>query len=181
MVWFFFVESYDSIVPNTSHKGLNMKNSHKQKRGGFISRKVTFHGKEYPSMLSLYEEEKSRIRRELHRSPAIDYAKFTEVVKRHTAEMAVWHMHQWHLHSKGRKRGLNRSSRKLGGADNLVCQRMTKLGWSYAKAVSTPVIQSRGRPIKYKGKNYPSIRACWSAVKPGCSYMCFVNKLSKNK
>lgn len=158
-----------------------MKSTTKRKRGGFTPRKVTFHGKEYPSMLSLYEEEKSRIRRELHKAPAIDYAKFTDMVKRHTAEMAVWHMHQWHLHSRGKKRGLNKSSRVLGGADNLVCQRMTKLGWSYAKAVSTPVVQSRGRPVKYRGKNYPSIRACWSAVKPKCSYMCFVRRFPRNK
>ena len=158
-----------------------MKNTTKRKCGGFYSRKVTFHGREYPSMRSLYEEEKSRMRRELHRSPAIDYTKFTDIIKRHTAEMAVWHMHQWHLHSKGKKRGLKTSSRKLGGADNLVCQRMTKLGWSYEKAVSTPVMQSKGKPVKYKGKRYPSIKACWEATKPGCSYMCFVKRLYKNK
>lgn len=32
-----------------------MKNTTKQKLGGFTSRKVTFQGKEYPSMLYLYE------------------------------------------------------------------------------------------------------------------------------
>lgn len=158
-----------------------MKNTTKQKHGIFIPRKVTFNGKEYPSMLSLYEEEKNRMRRYHHRSPAIDYTKFTYIIKRHTAEVAVWHMHQWHLHSRSKKRGLNVSSRNLGGADNLVCQRMTKLGWSYEKAVSTPVIRSRGKPIKYKGRHYKSIKDCWEAVKPGCSYASFLRRLSKNK
>ena len=152
-----------------------MKNTIKRKHVGFTPRKVAFRGKEYPSIRSLYEEEKSRMRRELHRSPAIDYTKFTDIIKRHAAEIAVWHMHQWHLHSKGKKRGLNVSSRKLGG------QRMTKLGWSYEKAVSTPVIRSRGKPVKYKGKHYPSIKDCWKAVKPGCSYTHFVKRLLKYK
>ena len=153
----------------------------KKQRGGWRAQKVIFSGEEYPSMLALYNQEKRDIRRVSHKAPAIDYGTFVNILKRTTPEMAVWNMRQWHLHRKNKKRGLQSASRKLGGADNLVCQRMTKLGWSYEKAVSTPLVKSRGIPVTYKGKNYPSIMACWLAVKPDCSYMCFVKRLSKNK
>lgn len=43
------------------------------------------------------------------------------------------------------------------------------------------LIKSKGIPVKYKGKNYPSISACWSAVKPNCSYMSFVKRFHRDK
>lgn len=151
-----------------------------QQHRGWTGHKVIFSGEEYPSMLALYNQEKQDIRRVSHRAPAIDYGTFVDILKRTTPEMAVWNMRQWRLHRRNKKRGLQSASRKLGGADNLVCQRITKLGWSEERAKNTPVIlKSAPKPVRYKGRVYRSITACFRAAEPKCSITNFTKFLSE--
>ena len=150
----------------------------KKQRGGWHAQKVIFSGEEYPSMLALYNQEKRDIRRVSHRAPAIDYGKFVDILKKTTPEMAVWNMRQWKLHSKGKKKGYDKQSKYLGGAANLVCQRITKLGWSEERARNTPVMfKSAPKPVRYKGRVYRSITACFKASKPKCSITHFAKFL----
>lgn len=139
--------------------------------------RLTYNGVKYDSALSLYREEKRKIRATRHRRPAIDYSLFLDIIKSKGVSVAIKHMHLWHLHPS-KKRGLKSKSKALGGADNLVCQRMTKLGWSRERAESTPV-DTKHLPIKvhYHGNIYPSITACFKAVSPDMSLPQFTAML----
>ncbi len=138
---------------------------------------ITYNGVKYNSAQSLYKEEKRKIRASRHRRPAIDYPKFIEIVRAEGVIEAVRHMRLWHLHGK-KDHGYKAKSQELGGADNLVCQRITKLGWSREKAENTPRC-TKGLPIKvyYKGNRYPSITACFNSVCPGVSIPKFTAML----
>lgn len=141
---------------------------------------LTYNGVKYDSALSLYREEKRKIRATRHRRPAIDYSSFINITRSEGVSAAIKHMHLWHLHPS-RNRGLKSKSKELGGADNLVCQRMTKLGWSRKRAESTPV-NTKHLPIRvhYHGNIYPSITACFKSVSPDMSLPKFTVMLREN-
>ena len=141
--------------------------------------RLTYNGVKYDSALSLYREEKRKIRATRHRKPAITYAAFIDITRSQGVSAAIKHMHLWHLHPS-KKHGLKSKSKELGGADNLVCQRMTKLGWSRKRAENTPV-NTKHLPIRvhYHGNIYPSITACFKAVSPGVSLPKFTAMLRK--
>jgi len=140
---------------------------------------LIYNGVKYKSAASCYEAEKKRIRRFHHRSPAIQYLRFLEIVNSKGVSAAIKRMHQWHLNR--RSRCLNKKSRELGGADNLVCQRITKLGWSLERAMTTPRC-SKGAPISvhYKGNMYASIAECYRAVSPEVSITKFASYLREH-
>ena len=142
--------------------------------------RLTYNGVKYNSALSLYREERRRIRATRHRRPAIDYSAFLDIIRTKGVSAAIKHMHLWHLHP-GKKYRLKSKSKELGGADNLVSQRMTKLGWSRDRAESTPV-DTKHLPIKvhYHGNIYPSITACFKAVSPDMSIPKFTAMLREN-
>ncbi len=141
--------------------------------------KIIYNGTKYRSISKLYHEEKKRMRKIRHRTPAISYCRFIETVHKKGVTQAIKLMHMWSI---VRKRGnLKRQSKELGGADNLVCQRVTKLGWSLEKAMTTPKGIS-GTPIevKYKGVTYRSIAKCYHAVKPKMSITKFAKVLRES-
>lgn len=77
--------------------------------------------------------------------------------------------------------GYKRESNRIGGCDNLVWQRIHHLGWSEERAKSTPVSRrSEPHPVIYKRKKYPSINACYRAVKPPMSIVKFTEILREN-
>ena len=143
-------------------------------------KRLSYNGISYPSAQSCYMAEKKRIRSTRHRRPAIDYGTFLDIVKKSGVTSAINEMHQWHRHQH-KDKGLKSRSVALGGADNLVCQRITKLGWSLEKAMSTPR-STKGFPIKvyYKGNHYPSITACFSSVLPEMSIVKFTAYLREH-
>lgn len=133
---------------------------------------VTFEGVEYPSCAALYRAIKKDLRKVCHRSPNITFETFLNRINTHNVCDAVERMRSLKYHRIHGK-DLKKSSKTLGGADNLVCQRMTKLGWSYKKAISTPLGQGSGQAVKYKGKIYPSIADCYRKTHQTISYQKF--------
>lgn len=135
-------------------------------------RPVTFEGVNYHSRAALHRAIKKELREVCHRSPNITFRTFSKRINTHNVCDAVKRMRSLKYHRIHGK-DLKKSSKILGGADNLVCQRMTKLGWSYAKAISTPVGGGRGQAVKYKGKIYPSIADCYRKTHQTVSYKKF--------
>lgn len=152
----------------------------KKKMRGLGRRKITYKGVEYKSIMNLYQSLRHKLRSVNHHGISVRYETFLGTLNKYGIDVAVERACS-RVYKRKLKLNIKKSSRNLGGADNLVCQRMTKLGWSYEKAISTPVRSVKdGKHVKYKGKNYRSMRECHNAVKSKYSYKTFCRHLKLN-
>jgi len=146
---------------------------------GFKSRRVSYGGQEFQSILALYKYLRHKKRVTRHHRIGVSYSVFIDTVNKQGVEAAV--KRALGKYESRNNMGLKAESQRLEGADNLVCQRMKKLGWSYEKAISTPRnTLSLPKKCRYKGKTYRSITACFKAIQPSMSYPNFV-KFLKDK
>lgn len=154
------------------HKALTVKGAN---RGTKVAHPITYDGVEYKSIHALYRHIRHQIRKVNHRRAGLTYETFAGYVHKGMLEEGIRKLHR---ERRDPDKGLKANSQRLEGADNLVCQRITKLGWSYERAVSTPRnTKWLPRPVKYKGKVYRSITACYNAVKPKMSVPKFTKLL----
>lgn len=131
---------------------------------------ISHNGKEYRSIKELYDTVCANIRRQ-HKKPRSAYETFASNIIKFGADEAVYRMRKTTVRKDGE---LVRYSRALGGSDNLVCQRMTKLGWSRERAESTPVKNIvPKKQVNWYGKIYRSMRACFAAEHPAKNIATF--------
>jgi len=140
-----------------------------------------YKGVKYGSMSKLYKAMRDHLAKYAHRDPSLSYTYFLEEYKK-TGDIDTAVRRMTEKRPLKYDTDLKADSKRLEGADNLVSQRMTKLGWSYEKAVSTPKV-TKHLPIQvvYKGKVYKSIAECHRAVKPDMNLVYFAKFLKSKR